>query len=187
VIKPTNIQIIRRLAEQICKFAGKFMCGGVGFKVKNIPEEELGKYYSPELVKRFKTGGRIESFFWQKNAVLPVKHKTSQEGGQAFVRLHLWGNKDEVLKLPKTGWAREESLKAGKWNYLHPEPVDIPVDSGYEKKTRFDLPKGTKGIVVKKDHEERVYMITKEAGSEYKKETGHGREPLGEKKNYTPA
>jgi hypothetical protein len=153
------------------------MCGGVGFKTKNIPDKELKKFYSPELIKRFKTTGRIESFFWLKEPVLPVKIK---QGTQ----LVIWGNKDNNLKLPKTGWAKQESLKDGKWNYLNPEPVDIQVDSGYEKKTWFDLPKGTKGIVVKRDNKERVYMITKEAGDEYKKATGHDREPLGEKKNY---
>jgi hypothetical protein len=153
------------------------MCGGVGFKTKNIPEEELKKYYSPELVRRFKTTGRIESFFWNKEAVLPVKSKKS-------VQLMLWGNKDENIKLPKTGWARAESLKDGKWDYLHPEPVEIPVDSGYEKKTWFDFAGGTKGIVVKKDNSERVYMITEEASKEYKNKTGHDREPLGRKENY---
>lgn len=153
------------------------MCGGAGFKIKNIPEKELNKFYSPELIKRFKTTGRIESFFWQKNAVLPVESKNGEQ-------LVLWGNKDENLKLPKTGWAKEESIKRGKWDYLHPEIVDIPIDQGYEKKTWFDLPKGTKGLVVKKGEDNRVYMITKEASEEYQEQTGHNREPLGEKKNY---
>jgi hypothetical protein len=153
------------------------MCGGAGFRIKNIPEQELKKYYSPELIKRFKTTGRIESFFWQKDPILPVAGK---EGEQ----LILWGNKDKNIKLPKTGWAKEESLKEGKWDYLHPEIVDIPVDQGYEKKTWFDLPKGTKGIVVKKGDNSRIYMITKEASKEYQAQTGHNREPLGEKKNY---
>ncbi len=155
------------------------MCGGVGFKIKNIPEEELKKYYSPELIRRFKTTDRIESFFWRQDAVLPV---ATERGG----KLLLWGNKDENLKLPLTGWAKEESLKQGKWSYLKPEIVDVPVDSGYEKKTWFDLPNGTKGIVVKKDKAERIYMITKEASTEYKKQTGYEREPLGEKNNYQP-
>jgi hypothetical protein len=154
------------------------MCGGVGFKTKNIPAEELKKFYSPELLRRFKTSGRIESFFWHNDPILPVKNK---DGG---IKLERWGNKDDAGKLPKTGWAKEESLKIGKWDYLHPEFVDIPVDSGYEKKTWFDLPEGTKGIIVKRAGEERVYMITREASNEYKLETGHGREPLGEKINY---
>ena len=95
-----------------------------------------------------------------------------------------WGNKDKDLKLPKTGWAREESVKQGKWNWLDPEFVDIPVDKGYEKKVWFDLPEGTKGVLVKsKDKkEERVYMITKEASDKYEKKTKHDREPIGRKK-----
>ena len=153
------------------------MCGGVGFRIKNIPEKELKKYYSPELVKRFKTTGEIESFFWQKDAILPVESKDGEQ-------LMLWGNKDEKIKLPKTGWAREESLKQGKWDYLNPELVNIPIERGYEKKIWFETPAGTKGVVIKKGKENRVYMITKEASDEYKKQTGHDREPLGEKKNY---
>ena len=153
------------------------MCGGVGYKPKNISDEELRKYYSPELIKRFKTTGRIESFFWHNNANLPIKRKNK-------IQLKLWGNKNDNLRLPKTGWARQESLQAGKWEYLHPELVDIPVDSGYEKKTWFDFSNGAKGLLVKKGEEERVYMITMEAGEEYKKETGHNREPLGKKANY---
>jgi len=153
------------------------MCGGVGYKAKNIPEAELRKYYSPELIKRFKDENRVESFFWHDKAALPVKR-------QGKIQLMLWGNKDKSLKLPPTGWAREESLNSGKWDYLHPEGVDIPVDSGYEKKTWFDFNNGTKGVVVKTGDEERVYMVTKEASKEYERETGHGREPLGEKSNY---
>ncbi len=154
-----------------------YMCGGVGFKIKNIPEHELKKYYSPELIDRFKTSGWVESFFWHEKAVLPVETKDG-------IQLILWGNKDEEIKLPKTGWAKSESLQIGKWDYLHPETVNILADSGYEKKTWFDLPEGTKGIVVKKNQEARVYMITKEASEEYKKATGHDREPLGKKEKY---
>jgi hypothetical protein len=153
------------------------MCGGVGFKIKNIPEKELKKHYSKELIKRFKTSGRIETFFWYKNPVLPVKDKDE-------IELIHWGNKDKEIKLPQTGWAKQESLNLGKWDYLHPEIVDVPIDSGYEKKTWFDMPNGTKGIVVEQNKEKCVYMMTKEASQEYKKETGHDREPLGEKENY---
>ncbi len=153
------------------------MCGGVGFRIKNIPEKELKKHYSPESLRRYKITGEIESYFWQKDAVLPVTGKNGEQ-------LVIWGNKDEEIKLPKTGWAREESLKQGKWDYLQPEMVNIPIDRGYEKKIWFELPKGTKGIIVKSGKENRVYMTTKEAGEEYKNQTGHNREPLGEKKNY---
>ena len=77
------------------------MCGGVGFTIKNIEEKELKRHYSPELIKRFKNNERVESFFWEKTSLLPIKTK---EG----VHLKLWGNKDRDLKLPKTGWVRSE-------------------------------------------------------------------------------
>jgi len=153
------------------------MCGGVGYKIKNISDHELKKYFSAELIKRFKNEEEIEEFFWKKNPVLPVKTKKG-------IQLMLWGNKDENIKLPKTGWAKEESLKEGRWNYLNPEIADIPIERGCEKKVWFNMPEGTKGIIVKKNNDERVYMVTKEAGEEYKKKTGHNREPLGKKKNY---
>jgi hypothetical protein len=153
------------------------MCGGVGYKIKKITEKELKRFYSPELIRRFKTSGRVESFFWNRNASLPVETKDG-------IQLVLWGNKDENIMLPKTGWAKEESLNAGKWDYLYPEVVDIPVDSGYEKKVWFDFDAGTKGIVVGKGDDKHVYMITRGSSEEYLKETGHGREPLGGKSNY---
>jgi len=155
------------------------MCGGVGYKTKNIPDVELKKYYSQELIDRFKHEGRVESFFWHEQASLPIRRGEK-------IQLMLWGNKNKELKLPSTGWARIESIKNGKWDYLHPDEVDILVDKGYEKKTWFDFKNGTKGLIVKKGDEERVYMITKEASREYKDETSHNREPLGRKDNYKP-
>lgn len=153
------------------------MCGGVGFSIKNISEAELTRYYSPEILQRLQAEGRAESFFWREPAVLPVKTRNG-------VQLKIWGNKSKELKLPQTGWAKAESLAAGKWDHLHPEPADIPIDAGYEKKVWFDMPAGTKGIVVKKGGDERIYMITETADEEYLRETGHTRQPLGEKKEY---
>lgn len=41
-----------------------------------------------------------------------------------------------------------------------------------------------KGVVVKRDDNQRVYMVTKDASEEYKQQTGHDRGPIGDKKNY---
>lgn len=156
----------------------KNMCGGVGFKIKNISEEELKKIFINEEIDLFKKRGEAYSFYWDELPVLPVKIKKQ-------IKLICWGNKNESIKFPKTGWAREESIKSGKWNYLNPEIVDVPINQGYEKKIWFDMPSGTKGILTHNSKgEQRVYMITKEADKEYVSETKHNREPLGKKINY---
>jgi hypothetical protein len=148
------------------------MCGGVAYRYKNIKESELEHFYSPEEIEKARQSGRVESFFWQKQASLPIITKDG-------LKLCEWGNKDKTIKLPLTGWARSESIEIGKWDYLRPEFVDIFVDSGYEKKVWFDFRGKAKGLLFKDNGKERVYMITKEAGSEYQKLTGHDREPLG--------
>lgn len=154
------------------------MCGGVGFKIKNIPEEELRKFYSADQVKRMKKENHAESFFWDKTPVMPVKDENKE-------KLVEWGNRDEENKLPQTGWAKQESIDKGRWKWLHPKNVDIPAESGYEKKVWFGLPDGLKGLLVNdKEGHERVYMITKEASKKYKDKTGHDREPIGRKENY---
>ena len=58
---------------------------------------------------------------------LPVVHD-----GQLVI--YEWGNRgNKESKLPRTGWCRNESLEAGKWRWLSPEPVEIPADFGLEK------------------------------------------------------
>lgn len=146
------------------------MCGGVAYKIKNISLVELEKTFNGEKLEKINKEGKAQSFFWDKEAVLPVNKKNG-------ISLLPWGNKNPNISLPKTGWARLESLEAHKWDYLEPEFVDIPVFLGFEKNVWFDL-KGAKGVVVRKGNIERVYMITKEASEEHKKLTKHDREPL---------
>ena len=44
--------------------------------------------------------------------------------------------------------------------------------------------KGTEGLLVEKENDKRVYMITEEASEEYLRTTKYNRMPSGEKKNY---
>ncbi len=44
------------------------------------------------------------------------------------------GNRDDELsRLPRTGWAREESVLSGKWRAYDPEPVIIRRSAGARK------------------------------------------------------
>ena len=150
------------------------MCGGANFSVKNISQKELEKFYTSAQAQQIKQAGIFESFFWEKQPVLPISMP-------AGTQLRLWGNKSQGNNLPLTGWARIESLQSGKWDRWQPEPVDLPLERGYEKKAWFKFKRGAKGILVKNEQDERVYIITQNASAEYRQATGHDREPVGDK------
>lgn len=91
-----------------------------------------------------------------------------------------WGNRDDKQsRLPKTGWARTESVEAGKWQYLRPEAVEIPALFGLERGVWFHIPEGLKGILV---HDEarrpHVYLLTQSASHYYQVMTRHDRMPV---------
>lgn len=149
----------------------KYMCGGISFKISQIPKSELVRVYGKEKAGLLREKGYIESKYWDQRPVLPIA-----EGEQ--VKLFDWGNRDKSINLPRTGWAMQESLEVGKWDYLNPQQVNIIADWGYEKGVWFEIEGEIAGIKVEKNGIERVYMETKPASSEYKKMTGHDREPV---------
>src|SRR5919201_1012704 len=141
------------------------MCGGVIFPYKKEYKEALEKYYSSAEVEEFERTGQVRSVYWQKGEpVLPVVPEGGEDGKDA--------------PFPQTGWARKESLEAGKWNYLRPEPVLIPVTHGVEKGKWFEIKNGIRGVVLHRGNENRVYMITDDANPEYVDVTHHDRMPV---------
>ena len=146
------------------------MCGGVRFKYDERLEPALAAAYTPEQLAQAREAGAIQSVFWQARPVLPALV-------DGDLRLFNWGNRDEALKLPKTGWVRIESLQAGKWNYLRPREVVIPAFQGVEKKVWFGVEHGIRGYLVHRGDEQRVYMLTLPPTPEYRALTGHDRMP----------
>ncbi len=79
-----------------------------------------------------------------------------------------WGRrKEQEGKLPLGGWARLDSINAGKWEYVQPTPVKIAVDGFMEKDHNkdshwFDLEEGQyiQGLVAHYNDEKRVYVVT---------------------------
>ena len=116
------------------------MCGGVRFKYDEKLEPVLAEMYSTEQIDLARTSGTVQSVFWQPRPVLPAIV-------DGELRLFDWGNRDQALKLPKTGWVRMESLDAGKWNYLKPTAVVIPAFQGVEKKVWFGIDHGIQGFL----------------------------------------
>jgi hypothetical protein len=146
------------------------MCGGVRFKYEEKLEPALSEIYTAEQLQLARDTGVVTSVFWQARPVLPAI-----VGDE--LRLFDWGNRDDSLKLPKTGWVRIESLEAGKWKYLRPQEVIIPAFQGVEKKVWFGIDQGIRGFLVERGDQQRVYMLTLPPTPEYRALTGHDRMP----------
>lgn len=157
------------------------MCGGVIFPYKKEYREALAQYYSPAELDEFERTGQVRSLYWQRGEpVLPAvpaaeDREPDREPEPEVLR---WGNRDKEAPFPQTGWARVDSIESGKWAYMHPEPVLIPVTHGVEKGRWFKIDNGIKGVVVRKGEERRVYMLTADATPEYLEATRHARMPV---------
>ena len=119
------------------------MCGGV--------------YYS--------TSDRdIRVYFPNPTAQLPVKTRTGDAS------LLPWGRRHEQAgSLPLGGWARLDSIYAGRWDRWFPVAVKLPLKSFMEKDLEghshwYDLSRGQwiQGLVARYQQEHRVYVVTVE-------------------------
>jgi hypothetical protein len=114
-----------------------------------------GVYYSVN-------GEDTRVYFPNPGASLPARTRT---GG---VRLLAWGRRGEQAgRLPLGGWARLDTIYAGRWDRWFPVPVKVPVRSFMEKDleghTRwYDLTRGQwiQGLVARHKHERRIYIVT---------------------------
>lgn len=117
------------------------MCGGVRFSTK---------------------GKETKVYFPNPQAQLPILLKNMD------VVLTPWGRREQQAgKLPLGGWARHDSILAGKWDYANPRPVKIVVDAFMDKDKYkvshwFTMEPGTyiQGLIARLNNECRVYVVT---------------------------
>ena len=152
------------------------MCRGISILKSRIRQELFEQYELARLVHRRNESTDEELWFdfadRATQVLLPIIHD-----GQLVVRE--WGNRGGKVKLPKTGWCRKESLEAGKWRWLNPEPVEIPASFGLEKGIWFQITEGIKGVLVRDETgREHVYMMTEAASHYYEVMTRHNRMPV---------
>ena len=111
-----------------------------------LPTSELPDVVVKELVQRVHTRGneRELRFYWQASpALLPVW----LNGRLQVVK---WGNRDRVERqLPSTGWTWRESVEAGKWSALEPEPVEVPAIYGLMNGVWYRVKQGVQGLAVR--------------------------------------
>lgn len=137
------------------------MCGGV------------------EVAGRFTESGKpVRVYFPNPKAALPV---LQADGSVEWLP---WGRrKEQEGHLPATGWARVDSISAGKWARFHPQEVRIVADRFMEKDPAgvshwFDLEDGQaiKGLLVAAGEERRIYVVT--SLPPVGRESIHGRWPV---------
>ena len=109
-------------------------------------------------------------YFPSSKAALPVLKKVGE------IEWIKWGKRKEEADqfFINGGWARLDSIKAGKWEYCHPTPVLIPVQSfmekDHDKKSHwFEVQANQviQGLLAQHNGEVRVYVVTTDTPAEY--------------------
>ena len=149
------------------------MCFGIALPIDALTEELVQQHQHRIAVREPDASRELRFTSRDPRAELPIWHNNQSA-------IILWGNRDDTAsRLPRTGWCRRESLEAGRWSRLRPEPVEIPAALGLEKGVWFAIPEGIRGILV---HDERgrphVYMLTQPASHYYQIMTRHDRMPV---------
>ena len=106
----------------------------------------------------------IRVSFPNPKARLPV---ITRGGGTGLLA---WGRRQEQAgQLPLGGWARLDSIYAGRWDRWFPVPVKVPVRGFMEKDIEghsrwYELTRGQwiQGLVARNRHERRIYVVTVE-------------------------
>jgi hypothetical protein len=149
------------------------MCFGIALPIDALPEELVLQHQHRVALREPGAARELRFLYRDPQAELPAWH-----GNQ--LAIYPWGNRDgSGSRLPRTGWCRQESLEAGRWRYLDPQPVDIPAAMGLEKGVWFLIPEGIRGIFVRDEHDmPHVYMLTQPASHYYQIMTRHDRMPV---------
>ena len=117
------------------------MCGGVRFKAN---------------------GDELTIYFPNPKAIMPVRLKNGKHS------LVAWGRRElQPGFLPRGGWARIDSIYAGKWNHYNPVPVKLDVEAFMEKDKDdvsqwYELQEEEfiQGLIATLGTEQRLYVVT---------------------------
>lgn len=77
-----------------------------------------------------------------------------------------WGNRDRRGRLPPSGWTWRESVEAGRWAGLRPEPVVVPATYCLVGGVWYRVREGVQGLAVRGPAGPVVYLIV-EPSSRY--------------------
>jgi putative SOS response-associated peptidase YedK len=117
-----------------------------------------------------KSGKEWKVYFPSPKAAIPV---LKRDGDVEWVT---WGKRKEeaVNNFPNGGWARLDSVKSGKWERFHPQPVLLPVqafmEKDHERKSHWiNVMPGhaIQGLLANHENEIRLYVVTADTPAEY--------------------
>lgn len=141
------------------------MCQAIRFMKNEFSDDILQKYH---LEVR---EDEVRSYFAKKNAYLPVL----LNGQNQLIR---WGSKENI-KIPRTGFCKIESFKAGKWQWLHPTPATIIASSALVNGIWFQVKQGIQGLIVESQYGTRhCYILTQPSTHYFRTMTGSERMPV---------
>ncbi len=137
------------------------MFSGVALAQWELPVELMEAH---DLGRRVhERGGEREVQFrlWDRERVLPVRL-----GGQ--LEVVRWGNRrGQSRGLPRTAWTRLDTLAAGGWGELGPEPVVIPATMGLDRGVWYSVREGVRGLLVEDEEGRPVVYVLVEPASHY--------------------
>ena len=140
------------------------MCAGISIPRRDLPDKLVERHgIQARIVTRGSASDQeVRFLFRDAEPVLPVWHDRN-------LGIFHWGSNDKKSRLPQTGWCLLETLEAGRWRHLQPEPVDIPACCGWENSRWFQIEQGIRGILVGDVHGcPHVYMLTEPATHYYR-------------------
>jgi hypothetical protein len=137
------------------------MCVAVALPLSELPVELIEQ--CSLLSRVHDRGGEKELRFYCRAvpALLPVWC-----GGR--LQVVRWGNRDRAeRKLPPTGWTWKETVEAGKWSALEPEPVDVPAAYALMNGVWYRVKQGVRGLLVRTRAGEPVVYVICESATRY--------------------
>lgn len=140
------------------------MCLTIRFSTFEFTDEQLS------TLLHLRSGEEIRMNVNHPSAVLPIEHNGENH-------LIEWGNKTSN-KLPKTGYCKQESLKAGKWRWLEPQPIKILASFARTNGVWYQVREGIEGILIYDDlNIPHCFMLTQPSTHYFKIMTGNERMP----------
>lgn len=135
------------------------MCTALALPVSELPDEVVETLHA----RVYTRGDQKEVRFYLRAvpALLPVWWN----GRLQVVR---WGNRDRAeRKLPTTGWTWRETVEAGRWSALEPEPVEVPAAYGLMNGVWYRVKQGMRGLLVRTRAGEPVVFLICEPSTRY--------------------